>query len=67
VIDIIPIDSEDGTKFQIVTNSSIHANASVYDAVFFAAPWHLSPISKSISSFFEEQIPYVNSRMSKGQ
>jgi prenylcysteine oxidase/farnesylcysteine lyase len=57
VVDIIPTGTEENPKFQILTDSEVHANGTEYDAVFFAAPWHLSPISKSISSYFEEQIP----------
>lgn len=56
-MDIVPVQSENETNFTILTNSDVHANGTEYDAVFFAAPWHLSPISKSISSHFEEQIP----------
>lgn len=57
VKDIMPIEVNERTKFKIFTGSAAHANETEYDAVFFAAPWHLSPISKSISSHFEEQIP----------
>lgn len=44
--------------FQIRTNTSIPAQDQPFDNVFFAAPWHLSPISKSMSHFFEEEIPH---------
>ena len=57
MLDIVPVESDEGIKFTILTDSDVHANGTEYDAVFFAAPWHLSPISKSISSHFEEQIP----------
>jgi prenylcysteine oxidase/farnesylcysteine lyase len=56
-MEIVPVESEKGMKYTILTDSDVHANGTEYDAVFFAAPWHLSPISKSISSHFEEQIP----------
>jgi len=56
-MDIAPVESELGTKYTILTDSDVHTNGTEYDAVFFAAPWHLSPISKSISSHFEDQIP----------
>jgi prenylcysteine oxidase/farnesylcysteine lyase len=60
VTDIISVGSEEQPKYRIDTDGESIDNGTVYDAVFFAAPWHLSPISKSISADFHEQIPYVH-------
>jgi prenylcysteine oxidase/farnesylcysteine lyase len=45
--------------FEVRTNTSESAQAQPFDNVFFAAPWHSSPISKSMAHFFDEKIPYV--------
>jgi hypothetical protein len=60
VTDIISVGTVEEPKYRIETNSSHNDNEKLYDAVFFAAPWHPSPISKSICLNFTEQIPYAS-------
>ena len=56
VSDIVPLD--DGRWSVKVNESSVAGQTGdSFDQVFFAAPWHLSPISKSLSQEFDEPIP----------
>lgn len=60
VTDILPYTTDDGENmFEIRTNNSLLQQNPAFDTVFFAAPWHLSPMSKSMNHFFQEEIPYV--------
>ncbi|EIW73268.1 hypothetical protein M231_03632 [Tremella mesenterica] len=56
VVDIIPL--QDG-RFDIVTNTTdiVSASSESFDQIFFAAPWHSSPINKDLQSQFHEPIP----------
>lgn len=57
VRDIIPVDSDYGRQFWIESNSTTLRDDEPFDLVFFAAPWHSSPLSKSVSHLFDEKIP----------
>jgi len=52
---VIDIKAGDAT-FQVITNGTINDD---FDQIFFANPWHLTPMAKSISENFIRQIPYV--------
>lgn len=56
VTDIIPTGTADEPMFKIETNST-EMRFDDFDAVFFAAPWHSSPVSKRIAANFTEPIP----------
>jgi hypothetical protein len=45
--------------FQIVTNISTKDIDQPFDNVFFAAPWHSSPLAKEFTLPLETDIPYV--------
>ncbi|ORY25191.1 Prenylcysteine lyase-domain-containing protein [Naematelia encephala] len=58
VSDIIPLDAVDGSpQFHVKSNRSNIDDSQPFDLVFFAAPWHSSPISKSLQTHFHEPIP----------
>jgi prenylcysteine oxidase/farnesylcysteine lyase len=57
VTDIVPIDTDGQRRFRVETNSTAAQADELFDSVFFAAPWHLSPMSKSLAHHFEEKIP----------
>jgi prenylcysteine oxidase/farnesylcysteine lyase len=59
VTDIVPHDAEDGAPaFHVKTNVTALDGEAPFDQVFFAAPWHLSPIEKGLQKHFNESIPY---------
>jgi prenylcysteine oxidase/farnesylcysteine lyase len=61
VTDIHPYIDENGDEmFQLMTNVSTKDIDKPFDNVFFAAPWHSSPISKSLADRFTEAIPWVS-------
>ncbi len=41
--------------FRVASNHS--RSTDDYDEVFFAAPWHSSPIAKNVSTYFTQPIP----------
>lgn len=41
--------------FRVTSNNS--RTTDDYDEVYFAAPWHSSPVAKNISSHFTQPIP----------
>lgn len=45
--------------FRVETNGKKLSNNDSFDEIFFAAPWHNSPVSKSLSSHFLQPIPYA--------
>lgn len=47
--------------FQIKTNTTNTSDIDKpFDIVFFAAPWHLSPVNhKLLEPYFDEEIPCV--------
>lgn len=55
VTEIIP--GKEESSFRIVTNSSKSGKDEEFDQVFFAAPWHLSPIDKTVAKEFARKIP----------
>jgi prenylcysteine oxidase/farnesylcysteine lyase len=58
VTDILPFISDTGTpQFQLRTNTSLFTNDAPFDSIIFAAPWHLSPIARSMEHYFTETIP----------
>lgn len=45
-----------GSGFRVLAKDAKFSNDS-FDEVIFAAPWHLSPVSKQLSSHFSQPIP----------
>ncbi|WVQ64724.1 uncharacterized protein L199_002891 [Kwoniella botswanensis] len=58
VSEIIPLDSKDSPQFIIQSNKTQLNDDEPFDAVFFAAPWHSSPISKKLAANFVSPIPH---------
>ncbi|WVR03358.1 hypothetical protein IAU60_000349 [Kwoniella sp. DSM 27419] len=58
VADIVPLHKTwEPPSFQVMSNRTEINTGEPFDAVFFAAPWHSSPVSKKIAREFEQPIP----------
>lgn len=60
--EVLPYLDEDGQRmFQIKTNTTNTSDIDKpFDVMFFAAPWHLSPVDHSLlEPYFEQKIPCV--------
>ncbi|WVW81705.1 hypothetical protein I302_103700 [Kwoniella bestiolae CBS 10118] len=57
VSEIIPLDSKGSPQFIVRSNKTQLNDDEPFDAVFFAAPWHSSPISKELEANFVAPIP----------
>ncbi|KAK4685297.1 prenylcysteine oxidase / farnesylcysteine lyase, partial [Tremellales sp. Uapishka_1] len=59
VKEIVPVKKHGAAdpSFLVRTSASSIADEKPYDQVFFAAPWHLSSVSKSLETHFVEPIP----------
>ncbi|KAL7418891.1 hypothetical protein Q5752_006575 [Cryptotrichosporon argae] len=58
VTEIVPVGTDDEPAFVVTSNSTAGvAREDEFDQVFFAAPWHSSPIKKSFEAHFAARIP----------